>query len=152
MLYDTSHWRTCFCVCDRLAGVHPPHGEAVWLPVRTGAVQVASLVTPTDGEAEDHLGLQDPVPGRAVSSRRRQDPVCGRWPGQITLFTLPLYKYFTYCFNVSSWCKSNKMKIYKVRLETSSDNNSLNSPKTSAVTFWIPMGKRFIKKIEILLL
>ena len=64
--------------CFFPAGVHPPHGEAVRFPVRAGPVQVASLVTPADGEAEDHLGLQDPVPGRAVSSRRRQDPVCGR--------------------------------------------------------------------------
>jgi len=63
------------------SGVHPAHGAAVRLPVRAGPVQVAALVAPADREAEDHLGLQDPVPGRAVSSRRRQDPVRGRRPG-----------------------------------------------------------------------
>lgn len=68
-------------MCDHLAGVHPPHGEGIWFPIRAGPVQVASLATPTDREAEDHLGLQDPVPGRAVSSRCRQDPICGCRPG-----------------------------------------------------------------------
>lgn len=66
-----------------IPGVHPPHGEGVRLPVRAGPVQVAPLVAPTDREAEDHLGLQDPLPGRAVPPRRRQDPVRGRRPGTL---------------------------------------------------------------------
>lgn len=44
---------------------------------------MASLVTPTDREAEDHLGLQDPVPGRVVSSCCWQDPLCGCWSGEL---------------------------------------------------------------------
>ena len=71
--------RACVCVC---AGVHPPHGAGVRVPVRAGPVQVAPLAAPAEGEAADHLGLQDPLPGRALPAGRRQVPVCGRRPGQ----------------------------------------------------------------------
>ena len=47
-------------------GIPPPLRVRVWLPVRADHVQVAVLATRAEGEAAHHLGLQDPLPGRAL--------------------------------------------------------------------------------------
>ncbi len=36
-------------------------------------VQVAKVAEPAEGEAEDHLGLQDSLPGCHVPTRRQED-------------------------------------------------------------------------------
>lgn len=51
-------------------GHHLSHSPGVRLPVRAGAVQVAPLAPPADGEAANHLGIQNPLPGCSLPSGR----------------------------------------------------------------------------------
>lgn len=51
-------------------GHHLSHSPGVRLPVRAGAVQVAPLAPPADGEAAHHLGIQNPLPGCPLPSGR----------------------------------------------------------------------------------
>jgi hypothetical protein len=52
--------------CDiNCAGLAAHSSPRVRVRVRAGAVQVAALAAPTNREAENHLGLQDPVFGRS---------------------------------------------------------------------------------------
>lgn len=57
--------------------------SALWLRLRICAVQVAALAEPAEGEAEDHLGLQDPLPRRHVSARREKDSFRRHWSGKV---------------------------------------------------------------------
>ena len=41
----------------RVSGLHPPHGQALWVRVRAGAVQVATLAQPAEGETAHHMGV-----------------------------------------------------------------------------------------------
>ena len=49
------------------------HGFGVRFLIRAGAVQVAEVAASTIGEAENYVGVQDPLPRRFVPIRCGQD-------------------------------------------------------------------------------
>lgn len=59
---------------------------------------MAAVAPPTDREAAHHLGLQDTLPGRALSPGRGQSPVCGRRPGECLKAAQTVYKALGFLF------------------------------------------------------
>jgi len=50
-------------------GVYSPLRQGVRVRVRARAVQVAPVADPAEGETAHHVGLQDPLPRRALPAR-----------------------------------------------------------------------------------
>ena len=58
-------------------GHHPSHGRSLRLRVRAGAVQVAKVAAPADGETENDLGVQNTLPRCALPTLSQKDHICG---------------------------------------------------------------------------
>ena len=62
-------------------GLHSGDGWTLWIRVWVSGVSVAAVATWTDAETTSHLGIQDTLPWRTLSTQRQENHICGCRPG-----------------------------------------------------------------------